>query len=382
LTEQKILFEGVDSLIKHGYKIVLVLGMLIGIILTLIKIVNVPEEEWNIVLPENAGLNNSVINDVVDKMHNGDFGNIDGLVVLKDGNLVVDEYDNNYTSAKVHTVQSVTKSITSLLIGIAIDQGKISSEDEKVIDYFQDYNIENLDDNKKNITIKNLLTMTGGFDWDELEFTRGKESPIERLNRSTDWVKTSIDSPMKTEPGSMFRYNSGGVIILDHIIKESTGMHSDEFAENYLFSPLGINKSIWLNQFIFFGTAHTGGGLYLTPKDLAKIGQLIINKGVWDGKQIVSEEWIDKMTAEHIDYVELGLVKPKYGYLFWLYPSEKNSIDNYDIITCSGKGGQYLFVIPEHNMVVVLTASNYEDRYTSLSSAFDILYNYILKSLA
>ena len=159
-------------------------------------------------------------------MHNGDFGKIDSLIIIKNGNLVVNEYDNNYNSSTIHTVQSITKSITSILIGIAIDQGKITTENEKVIDYFKDYNIENLDNNKKGITIKNLLTMTSGFDWDEFKLKPGKTSPVKVMNSSNDWVKTSIDAPMLVEPGKLFQYNSGGVIILDHIIKESTRITS------------------------------------------------------------------------------------------------------------------------------------------------------------
>lgn len=357
----------------------IVLCLLSGIILMLARSFNPVEDGWQKTTARNVNMNEGILQNLVERFHEGYFGHFDGLVIIKDNMLVIDEYENGYNSDRIHTVQSDTKSITSLLIGIAIDQGDIQDEDVKVLDYFQESAIENMDDRKKAITVKDLLTMRGGFDWDEFSSEINADNPVMKMNNSPNWVKCAMNAPMKYKPGTRFQYNSGGVMILDDILKKETGMHSDQYAEKQLFSRLGIHNYFWSKQYLFFGTAHTGGGLYLRPRDLAKIGQLILNKGQWNGEQIISREWIAKSLEKQVGSVNLGIVNTAYGYLWWLFP-DKNAL-HVDIYTCIGNGGQYMFVIPQYNLVAVTTGNEFNDRFTALSGAMDMLYNYILKSV-
>jgi len=368
---------------KKDYKVfsftVFVLCLLSGIFFMFIRSLNRVEDGWQTTTAQNVNMNEDILRDLVARMHDGSFGNFDSLVIIKDNMLVIDEYENGYNADRVHTVQSDTKSITSLLVGIAIDRGEIQNEDIKVLDYFQDEAVENLDDRKKAITIKDLLTMQGGFDWNEFATEINADNPVMKMNNSLNWVKCAINAPMKYKPGTRFQYNSGGVVILDYIIKKETGMHADIYAKEQLFSQLGIQNYFWSKQYLFFGTAHTGGGLYLRPRDMAKIGQLILNNGQWNGKQIISREWLSKSFTEHVSNVNLGIVRAGYGYLWWLFP-DKNNLD-IDIYACMGSGGQYMFVIPQYNLIVVTTGNEFNDRFTAISGAMDMLYNYILKSL-
>jgi len=358
---------------------VFVLCLLSGIFLMFVRNFNRVEDGWQTTTAQNVNMNEDILRDLVTRMHDGSFGNFDSLVIIKDNMLVIDEYENGYNEDRVHTVQSDTKSITSLLVGIAIDRGEIQDEDIKVLDYFQDEAVENLDDRKKAITIKDLLTMQGGFDWNEFATEINADNPVMKMNNSPDWVKYAINAPMKYKPGTIFQYNSGGVMILDYIIKKETGMHADTYAKKQLFSQLGIRDYFWSKQHLFFGTAHTGGGLYLRPRDLAKIGQLILNNGEWNGKQIISREWLSKSFTEHVSNVNLGIVRAGYGYLWWLF-HDKNNLD-INIYACMGSGGQYMFVIPKYNLVVVITGNEFNNRFTAISGAMDILYNHIFKSL-
>jgi CubicO group peptidase (beta-lactamase class C family) len=358
--------------------IILCISVAIGILLSCAKILK-SDDGWKTCGPGDVGMDAQVTGDLIRKMHSGELGRLDGLVIVKDGMLVVDEYENQYNADRIHTIQSDTKSITSLLIGIAVDQGNIANVDAKILGYFQGYGVENLDDRKREISIDDLLTMRGGFDWDEFATSINNLNPVMKMNNSPDWLRTSIDAPMRYEPGTVFQYNSGGVMILDHVLFESTGMHADAYARKYLFGPLGIKDYFWARQHYVLGMPHTGGGLYMRPRDLAKIGQLVLNRGTWDGKQIVSEEWLNVSLRRHITNMNLGVVQAGYGYLWWLFPDPGHPGE--DIATCMGSGGQYVFIVPRHNMVVVTSANEFEDRQAPLSMGVNILYNYALKSV-
>lgn len=253
----------------------------------------------------------------------------------------------------------------------------VAGVDEKMVSYYQGLDIRNNDKLKKSITIKNLLTMQGGFDWDEFSsYFTGKPSPIKAMNRTFNHVKFALNAPMLTTPGSKFAYNTGGVVILLDILKKSTGMPPDKFAEKNLFKPLGISSYTWIKDRLIFGTPRE---LFLRPRDMAKLGQLILNKGEWKGRRIISEKWLQEMLTPHVAYVHDGVVKAGYGYLWWLYPDGAESAGIY---AGQGKGGQLLFVIPEHNIVVVTTAQEFgSDDIKGRAQAANIVYNYVLKSV-
>lgn len=351
--------------------IIACISIAIGVFLTLEKLQKT-DDGWITCSPSDVNMDARSIDNLVKNMHSGSLGKLDALVVVKDGKLVVDEYENNYNSDKVHTIQSDTKSITSMLIGIAIDQGKITSVDNKAVDYFKGYDIQNLDEKKKAIRIADLLTMRGGFDWDEFATPMNADNPVTKLYNSPDWLRTSIDAPMKFDPGTVFQYDSGGVMILDHILQESTGMHADAFAQKYLFGPLGINRYYWAKKYYVAGMPHTGGGLYMRPRDLAKIGQLVLDKGKWNGKQIVSEAWLNESLKVRVEKIDQGPIQADYGYLWWLFPNPGDS--GQVIPACMGYGGQFVFIIPQRNMVVVTSASEFGENSRAMDICMEILY--------
>jgi CubicO group peptidase (beta-lactamase class C family) len=279
----------------------------------------------------------------------------------------------------LHTLQSDTKSVTSLLVGAALLQGKISGVNEKVVDFFPEYRkIKNLDDRKASMRLQDLLTMRTGFDWSESDYAG---SPLQQLNDcQCDWLKFVLNWPMRDDPGTRFEYNSGGVILLGGVIRNATGMPTDVFAQRSLFDPLGITTVRW-----FYGqdgVPHMGGGLNMRPRDMAKIGYLVLRDGRWEDKQIVSEEWLTQsMRHAVIRPRTFGSHWVDYGHLWWLLPLEDtgtNQGPDADIYTASGAYGQWIFIIPRFDMVVVVTGNAQTD--TDWASPVEFLYTDILRA--
>jgi CubicO group peptidase (beta-lactamase class C family) len=265
------------------------------------------------------------------------------------------EWHPYYQSRELHTLQSVTKSITALLMGIAIERGEIPGTDVPVLDYFDTYQIEELDEAKGAITLEDLLTMRSGLFWDEWTYPLGDpRNSVTQLESSQDWIQYTLDLPILTDPGEVWVYNSGASQLLSGILKEATGLPADEYAEEYLFNPVGIKDYYWKKT--PSGLADTEGGLYLRAEDLAKIGTLILQNGVWEGKQIVSRDWIEAMTSPQVPdvapsdpYWNYG-----YGYLWWLLPNQNGA----DVIAALGYGGQFLFIVPELDLIAVFNGWN------------------------
>ena len=201
------------------------------------------------------------------------------LLIIRHGQLVVEEYFNNWQADRLHTLQSVSKSFTSALVGIAIDRGEFKGVDEKVLDFFPDMKgIANMDKRKASMRLGDILTMRTGTDYHD----EGDDAPHDQLNRlPTGWDKFYLDRAMIGPPGERFQYDDGGVILRSAMLKNRTGMHAAGYAERFLFKPLGIEKKLWRgNQ---EGHTHAGGGLCLTARDTAKLGLLYLNKGSWEG---------------------------------------------------------------------------------------------------
>jgi CubicO group peptidase (beta-lactamase class C family) len=333
------------------------------------------QDDWITSTPAEEKMDGKILNNLVEKIRNKEYGNIDSLLVVKNGKIIMEEYSNQYNKLKLHTLQSVTKSITSVLVGLAKDQGNFNNLEEILVEYFPEYkNIMGSDPRKKAITLKNALTMTAGFEWRELGVSiSDSDNNIIIANNSEDVNEYVLKQPMKYEPGKMFNYNSGCPLLLSSVLKKSTGLATEKFAEEYLFKPLGIKKHLWIKS--KNGLAHTGGGLFLTPRDLAKIGQLFLNNGKWNGKQVISKEWIKASTAPVVTISS----SQAYGFYWWIYPSERGGVVSKDkdyIYAATGYKGQFMFVVPYKNMVVVSTADN----ETNSNVTIDFLYEYILKA--
>lgn len=258
-----------------------------------------------------------------------------GLLVVRDDKLIIEKYFQGTDKYDAFNVHSITKSITSALVGIGIDKGMIPSEEEKVMKYFPEY--KNQVDNLKNeLTLKHLLTMKGGFaHWDAYS------TPKESL----------VDIGINKKPGTNFRYFTGSQAILSAIVTKSTKQNTKEFAQQNFFEPIGVKNGFWRLQ---DGYYCGGGESYYTARDLARIGQVYLNKGKVGSRQIVSQNWIEKSFVSYTDssrnfrrlddYKEVG-----YGYGWWLLDYQ-----GHKIYAARGKGGQYLMVIPEINALVVI----------------------------
>lgn len=286
---------------------------------------------------------------------------IHSVLLVKDNQLIIEEYFKGYSVNKQHDMRSVTKSISSILMGIAIDKGFIESIDDPFSKYLKNLQPrKNLDDRKKKIAIRHLLTMSSGLDcndWDKK--SKGRE---DRIFKKKNWLQHFVDLPMINDPGKVSTYCTMGQTLARQIIVKQSGLTVDKFASKYLFDPLGITN---------FSLGHTskkevlssGKRLYMTPRDMAKIGQLMLNKGKWNGKQIVSEQWIEESTSAKTKITNLD-----YGYLWWNLPFSING-KKIKIIAATGNGGQYIMVYPELNMVAVFTGGAYNSQEDKLPFA-------------
>ncbi len=283
------------------------------------------------------------------------------MLVVKNSELIIEEYFNGHSVDQPHDLRSTTKSIRSILMGIAIDKGFIASIDDPITKYLkQPVPTKNLDERKQAITIQHLLTMSSGLDCNDWnKKSRGQE---DRVYKKKDWLQYTLNLPMVNDPGTVANYCSMGVVLAAEIISQASGMTIDKFAEKYLFEPLGIHNIQW---------AHTSNKevipsakrLYLTSRDMAKIGQLILNQGKWNGQQIVSEQWIEEATTPKTKITGID-----YGYCWWNLPFKVGD----DIIIskiATGNGGQYILVIPEMDMVAVFTGGAYNSEEDKLPFA-------------
>jgi len=302
-----------------------------------------PTAGWRTSIPEAQGMSSKKLQRMNDHIKNHSIA-IDGLVIIRHGTLVWETYHNpRYNATSTHLVYSVTKSFTSCLIGIALDKGYINNISQKMLAFFPDRTIRNLDERKQRITIENLLMMRSGMRWDETSapFTDPRNDIYHILYE--DGLQWCLDLEMDSEPGARWRYNTGASHILSGIITASTGVSTLRFAEENLFKPLGITRYKWPTD--AGGTVIGGFDLELAPRDMAKFGYLYLHNGSWEGRQIVSEAWVKKSTSTLSNPSTLG-----YGYQWWTMPSE-------NIYCARGLYNQMIYVLPDQDVVVAVTAN-------------------------
>lgn len=347
-----------------------------------------PTKGWPLTTPEAVGLDPKVVAEFDADIAGGKFGYVDSMLVIRHGKVAFErsyrhDYDQIYGAdarkpgplnphdfggpynyfnpwwhpyyrrGDLHTMQSVTKTITSIVIGAAIARKEFPNIDTPVLKFFDSSRVAAVDDRKRRITIRHLLTMTAGLDWKEDLPYNDPNNTASLLEESFDWVKFTIDRPMAVEPGTVFTYNSGATQLLSHIFRVATGQDIEEYAAKYLFAPLGIGDYYWKRTPT--GLADTEGGLYLKPRDLAKIGYLFLKNGEWEGKQIVQPEWVKTSVTP------AASVSPtvKYGLKWWLFPY--NDGTSSFAWAGSGFGGQKPIVLPDYDMVLVFTGWNILD---------------------
>lgn len=331
-----------------------------------------PTNGWRSCRPEEVGMDESLlrrVNDeilILQRLH----VDIHNVLIIKNGYIVAEQYYSAYTADSLHPIYSCTKSITSALMGIAMDEGYIESVDEKVIDYFPEHEFENPSEQKDNINIENLLTMSAGFEWFEMEYPYDNDqNTFYQWIRSDDRIQFVLDLPLVTLPGEAFNYNTGISHVLSAIIQRSTGIRTDLFAKEHLFEPIGISDYQW---HIDSKNIATGGhGLRLSPRDMAKIGYLYLKHGIWEGEQIVPENWIEASSMAHIQ--RKYIPEFYYGYHWWVKP---NSYYN-----AVGANGQWIFIIPDYDLVVVFTNNINEDEYLQLTTPERLVNTYIIPAV-
>ncbi|MEJ2542939.1 MAG: serine hydrolase [Calditrichaceae bacterium] len=302
----------------------------------------------------------SLISNLIREVIDQKYGSIKSLLILKDNKLVIEEYFYGYNRDDLQQIRSCTKSITSILFGIALDHHKDVRTDQSIFTFFPKYNSLKCEGREK-IKLEHVLTMMAGFQWDDI--------PSEMF-KADDCFHFILSRPLETEPGEKFIYNSGCSILLGGIISSLEKEKTRVFAENKLFKPLGINDYIWETH--KDGTLQCGSGLSLRPRDMVKIGLLVLNDGKWQDKQIVSKEWIRESTKPHVPESKFF----DYGYQWWHH--SKNNLQwwkepnaaspkEHDLITALGHGGQYIMIIRDLDLVIVTTASDFENGHIARS---------------
>ncbi len=281
------------------------------------------------------------------------FKNVESFIVYYDGKIRFEKYYNGVNKESLHLIQSQTKSIVSLLLGIAIDNGFVSSENVPVKNYFPNY-FKPTDSLKSELMLKDILTMSAGFNWEEMiPLDDPKNDNINMFN-SPDYLSYILLKPISDSLFHKFNYNSGCPMIIAGIIEKTTKMSLDKFAELYLFKPLEISNYRWIKDST--GFCHAGGGLYLKPCDMLKIGILLINNGKWGNQQIISENWIKKVIQP---YFSTNFENSDYGYFWWVKRIAVRQGKTTMLLSAEGAGGQKLYIFPNYNLVVAFTERNF-----------------------
>jgi CubicO group peptidase (beta-lactamase class C family) len=323
------------------------------------------KDGWDTASPAEEKLDPAMINAMLDRVQSGEYRNVRSVIIARNGKLVVEEYfprtegdrrEQAIRRAAPVEMTSATKSVTSILIGIAIDKGLIRVVDERLSTFFPEYADVFRDPAKAKLRLKDLLTMTAGLAWDEWTrpYTDPKNDHVAMI-RSDDPIRYVLERPVVAAPGEAFAYNSGLSIVLGQVLFKTSGLRADKFAERHLFEPLGITDfycSKWPDEIV-----QTGGGLFLRPRDMAKLGQLFLDGGRYNGKQIVSEAWVKESTTSHVDAAKIipAARASGYGYQWWLgsFRIGGRDVPSY---SARGRGGQFILVLPEQKTVVVFTS--------------------------
>jgi CubicO group peptidase (beta-lactamase class C family) len=302
-----------------------------------------PTEGWSTSTPEEQWMDSDQLEAMMAYVDEHNVA-LDSILVVRHGRLVFEEYGEGSLPGRAHELYSVTKSVTSMLVGIALDAGLIEGLDVPLTELLPHHTMANLDGRKERIRLEHLLTMSDGLDWNEHKYPYGdSRNPVRQMGSSPDILQFVLDQPMAREPGEAWAYNSGASILLGGIVEEATGRSVLDFAREALFDPLGIGHIYW--SMGPGGHYATHGGLSMTPRDMARLGYLMLRNGTWDGKEIVSADWVARSTTAH--YRVQGA--HGYGYQWWILPEGQG-------YRAHGLYDQNIIVLPEADMVVVATA--------------------------
>lgn len=330
-----------------------------------------------------VGIDAIEMTDFIKLIRAGNFGDIHSILIYRKEKLALEEYFaldgkisgsfvNDTYREKTHQLSSVTKGILSLVTGIAIEQGNISNLNEPISNYLPHYS-NSFTEDKKQIQIKHLLTMTSGLEWSQFNYSwDDKRNDAANMYKSDDVVKYVLDRPLNDKPGIKFNYSNGEPTVLGVVLRNACGIDVDKYAELYLFNKLGISEYQWSRY--PDGSLETDGGLKLCSRDLLKVGILMLNKGNWQGVQLISENWVSESTKSRINLSS----RRGYGY-YWNEMKYEFKGKPQTAIFIPGDGGQFLVVFPYLDMVIAFTAGIYDKDPTRMY--WEIISDYILPAL-
>jgi CubicO group peptidase (beta-lactamase class C family) len=302
-----------------------------------------PDDNWTATAPEEQGMSSTTLDEMMQFIEDSD-APIRGLVITRDGYIVKEQYWNYYTENTTHQIFSCTKSFTGTLIGIALKEGFIDNVSQRVLDFFPEMTIENMDSRKGNMTLEHVLTMTTGLDWNEWNISYSDaDNMYNQMFNSDNPIQFFLNLPTAYDPGTHWVYTTGASHLLSAIIQKTTGMSTWDFADEYLFGPLNMTVGGW--NVDHQGINNGGTQLYVTTRSMAKLGLLYLNNGTWDGQEILSEEYVSQASSPHAT-IEGDLA---YGYQWWIDTTQ-------DIYSARGSEGQYIFVDPKDNIVISIIA--------------------------
>ncbi|WP_305952328.1 serine hydrolase [Emticicia oligotrophica] len=338
--------------------------------------IDISKIELNKILPYNnlevskETFDNQKIKELKGAIDEGIYKKINGVVVLKNGKVLIEEYFNGENRNSLHNPRSVGKSFASTMTGIVIKEGFLKTENQTISDYYHLNEFKNFNPSKGNATIKDLLTMSSGFDGNDEDYSSvGNE---ENMYPTENWVKFALDLPYQDSLKRNWHYFTAGVVLLGDILNQSVPNGLEKYAEQKLFAPLGISNYKW--QYTPQNVPNTAGGIQMNALDFAKYGQLYKNGGLWNGKQILPKNWVEKSFSKQKQI--MGRDNEFYGYLFW---NKKFKTENreYEAFYCAGNGGNYILVFKNEPLVIVITASAY-GQYYAHSQVAEMLSKYIL----
>jgi CubicO group peptidase (beta-lactamase class C family) len=324
-----------------------------------------PTKAWQVSTPEEQGMDSAGLARLIEAVGGT---RQDSLMIIRHGNIVAEAYYAPYVAGISHDLRSVTKSIVSTLTAIELQHGLLDSVDHPVLDLFSDKDISNVDDNKRALTVQNLLDMTSGIEWKERAYT--PDETVMRMYGSPDHTEFVLSQPMSNRPGAKFNYNSGNPYVLSALITRKTGQSAFEFATRELFEPLGITSAQW-GRVDAQGVTDGEAGLSLKPHDMARIGYLYLHDGIWDGKQIIPSSWVDRAKEGRIS-ASSGF---HYANLWWSLP-EKGAY------MARGRHSQLILVLPKLDIVAVMTGALRDDESYSPSRLINDISNAVKSETA
>lgn len=304
----------------------------------------------------------------------GTYKDVHSILLYQHGKLVMEEYFYGYSVGRPHQLRSATKSVVSVLAGIAIDRGALSGVNEHVLPEMGYTSLNHPDPRKAAMTVGDFLSMSSGLDCNDHSSTSpGRETEIDN---SPDWVKATLDLPMINDPGTKAFYCSGGVAVVGRLIENSVRMKLPDFAQADLFGPLGISREDWRWNYDLTNADKQYSQIHLRPRDMLKLGILFAQGGRWHGRQVISESWVRASLAEHshVDNVS-------YGYFWWrpwLNVQTPTGTQHVDVVAAQGNGGQKIYLVSPYDLVAVFTAGGYNAESTPPNA---IMANIILPKL-